>query len=58
MGEKTLKFGERLFFMMVWIVIILIATGFVIHWAKSRGILPGFLQNALGYTNLSAQAGG
>lgn len=58
MGEKALKFGERFFFMMVWVIIILIASGFVIHMAKSRGLLPSFLANALGYTNLSAQAGG
>jgi hypothetical protein len=58
MGEKVVTFGERFFFMMVWVIIVLAAAGFLIHFAQSKGVLPGFLQSVLGYTDLSQQAGG
>ena len=58
MGEKSLKFVERLFFMMVWVIIVLALAGFLLHLANAKGVLPGFLQRVIGYTDLSSQAGG
>jgi hypothetical protein len=57
MGEKALKFSERLFFLAVWVVIALIVAGFVLHTANKYGVLPGVTQWIGDHTNLSAQAG-
>lgn len=57
MVEKTVTFSERLFFMMVWVVIVIILAGFVLQAAKHYGILPGVAAWIGQHANLSAQAG-
>lgn len=57
MVERTVRFSERFFFLMVWVILALVVAGVVIHYAESKGVLPGFLQKGLAYTNLSSQAG-
>ena len=56
--EKSVAFLERLFFMMVWVIIVLVLAGFLFHLLASRGIGTGILQWVGGQANLQAQAGG
>lgn len=57
MGEKALKFTERFFFLMVWVIIATIGAGFILHLASSRGILPGVTSWIGQHTNIQAQVG-
>ncbi len=58
MEEKTVRFGERFIATMFWVIIILIAAGFLLKFATDKGILPGVAQWIGDHTNLQAQAGG
>lgn len=58
MGEKAVRFSERLFFMAVWVLIILLLIGFTFHLSNKYGVLPGVSQWLADHTNLSQQAGG
>lgn len=55
--EKAVTFGERLFFMAVWVLIILLLIGGVFHLSTKYGVFPGVSQWLAEHTNLSAQAG-
>lgn len=56
--ERIFKTSERLFFAMVWIVIILLAVGFTLKFMADFGILPGVARWIGMNTNLEQQAGG
>lgn len=57
MERRIISFSERLFMTMFWVIIVLVAAGFLFHFFSSRGIFPGFFQAIGRYTNLQAQAG-
>lgn len=54
----VLKFTEHFFWTVVWVILVLIAAGFVLHLMNTKGILPGVASWVGAHTNLQAQAGG
>ncbi len=57
METKIVTFTERFFAMMIWVILVLIAAGFIFKFASQRGIVPAFWQKIGALTNLQAQAG-
>lgn len=55
---KLLSFSERLFFMIVWVLIAIILANFLLHLMNTYNVLPGVAQWIGAHTNLQAEAGG
>lgn len=55
---KVITFSEHFFFTMVWVLLVLIAAGVLLHLMSTRGIFPGLAAWIGARTNLQAQAGG
>ncbi len=54
---SLVKAAEHLFFSIVWILLILVLAGLLLHFLNGRGLLPSFVGNILQYSNVAAQAG-
>lgn len=55
---KVITFSEHFFFTMVWVLLVLIAAGVLLHLMSTRGIFPWLAAWIGARTNLQAQAGG
>ena len=57
MEKGIVSMFERFVTTMIVIVLVLVVTGFVFHFASTHGFFPSFFQKVGTLTNLQAQAG-